>query len=200
VQSIIKICGARKILAAICAFGACFAATVGAHSEPAAVTGTTAAQINACALLSTAAVSQATGFPAHSGSRHDSGYESDGSYSSTCVWTLERENSGTDRTAALGGQSFVILNVMQWPEGSGLAQSFLQAFHEAAATGEIPGEPTPRDLGDAALWWGDGLAVRKGDVSFGIAVVMPGTEADVPGEPEAQLAAQILRRLEHRTE
>ncbi|MDZ7644361.1 MAG: hypothetical protein U5K76_09235 [Woeseiaceae bacterium] len=154
-------------------------------------------QINACALLSSAAVSEVTGFAAHSGKRRDSGYQANGAYSSTCVWILERDTPDTNQTSALGGRSFVILNVMRWPEGSGHARNFLGAFYEAAASGEIPSEPAPREFGDAALWWGDGLAVRKGDVSFGISVVIPGIQPDQPGELEGWLAPKILRRLEN---
>lgn len=185
---------ACTMLAAICALASW---PVAAHADGGTDVSTgRVAPANACALLSTGAILQATGFSAHEGVRLDSGYEPDGSYSSTCVWTLERE-AGSDRTAALGGRSFVILNVMQWPEGSGLAKTFLQAFHEAAARGEIPGEPIPRDFGDAALWWGDGLAVRTGDVSFGLSVVMPGMATDAPGEREELLIPEILQRLEN---
>jgi len=190
---------ALKLLAAICVLGS-WSATAGAQGAPTDSTGTGPAPINACALLSPAAIAEATGFSAQPGIRRDSGYESNGSYSSACVWILEREQIATDRNASLGGRSFVILNVMRWPDGSGLADSFLQAFHEAAASGEIPREPTPRDYGDAALWWGDGLAVRKGDVSFGISVVIPGIAPGHPGEFEERLAPAILRRLEQPTE
>jgi hypothetical protein len=190
---------ALRILTAFCVL-ASRAATTEAQNEPTASTGTSPAPVNACALLSPAAVSAVTDFPANPGIRRDSGYESNGSYSSTCVWTLEREKSGTDQNGPLGGRSFVILNVMRWPDGSGLAQSFLQAFHEAAAIGEIPREPAPRDYGDAALWWGDGLAVRKGDVSFGISVFIPGITPGHPGELEERLAPEILRQLEQPAE
>jgi len=190
---------ARRILILLCAMGGWSAAT-DARSEQNTDIETRPAAINACALLSPAAISEATGFPADAGARRDSGYESNGSYSSTCVWMLEREISSFDRRAALGGRSFVILNVMRWPKDSGLADTFLRAFHDAAATGEIPNEPTSRDFGDAALWWGDGLAVRKGDVSFGISVVIPGVHADHPGEIEGRLAPEILRNLEHPAE
>ena len=188
-------CDVRKILTAFCTLG-CLSVTTDARSESDASNETRPAQVNACALLSADEISAASGFPAQPGIRRDAGYESNGSYSSTCVWMLEREEADTDRAAALGGRSFVIVNAMQWPEGSGLADGFLQAFYEAAAMGEIPSEPAPRDFGDAALWWGDGLAVRKGDLSFGISVVIPGMESGQPGELEGLLALDILRELE----
>jgi hypothetical protein len=199
VQQKLGIFDTARTFTACCVLGGWSLAT-GAHGEPGVFIEAKPPPINACALLSSVAVTEATGFPAHSGDRHDSGYQTNGSYSSTCVWTLEREKSGSGQTASLRGRSFVILNVMRWPEGSGLADSFLQAFHEAAARGEIPGEPTPRDFGDAALWWGDGLAVRKGDVSFGISVVIPDKEAGPPGELEGRLVPKILQQLEHRTD
>jgi hypothetical protein len=195
VQAKFERCAARMILTAFCVLVG-WSLTTDAHSEPDAIVENGPAEVNACALLSPAEVSAATGFPAQTGIRRDAGYASNGAYSSSCVWLLDREQSGTDRTAPLGGRSFVILNVLRWPEGSGLADSFLQAFHEAAARGEIPGKPTPRDFGDAALWWGDGLAVRKGDVSFGLSVVSPGVEPGHPGEFEGRLIPTILRRLE----
>jgi len=186
---------AWKILAALCALTG-WSVTAAAQVQPGAIEENRPASVDACALLSPATVSEATGFPANAGIRRDSGYESNGAYSSTCVWLLERDGSDTGHSGSLGGRSYVILNVMRWPDGSGLADSFLQAFREAAAAGEIPSMPTPRDFGDAALWWGDGLAVRSGDVSFGLSVVMPGAESSQPGELEGRLAPAILQGLE----
>ena len=185
-------------LVACCILGS-WSASAGAQDEPITSPDERPAEIDACALLSPAAISEATGFPAKAGIRRDAGYESNGSYSSSCVWLLERENADASQNAALGGRSFVILNAMRWPAGSGRADSFLQAFRDAADRGEIPREPVPRDHGDAALWWGDGLAVRMDDVSFGISVVIPGISPSRPGEFEERLAAEILRNLEHPT-
>jgi hypothetical protein len=84
---------------------------------------------------------------------------------------------------------------MQWPTGSNLAGSFIDAFRTAASKGEIPKKPVPRQFGDEALWRGDGLAVRKGDVSFGISVSIPELADDSSDAFEAQLAPIILQRL-----
>lgn len=195
--------GARmsyKLIVAVYAFGSLL--------SPANVTGEDAMlpdrkpeQIDACALLAPAEISQIVGLPVETGVRRDAGYETNGSYSSTCVWAVKRGTAAPeDRTAPLGGRSFVILNAMRWPDGSGLARSFLEAFHEAARNGELPGKPSARDFGDEALWWGDGLAVRKRDVGFGISVFMPGAASNHPGEFEAQLAPKILRRLDQHAE
>lgn len=157
-----------------------------------------AAQIDACALLSSAEISQAIGLPVDNGSRKDAGFQSNGSYSSACVWVIQPDKTMKhDPSAPLGGRSFVILNAVQWPAGRGLARTYLQAFHDAAANGEIPSKPTARQFGDEALWWGDGLAVRKRDVSFGVSVFIPGSKSKRPIFEE-QLAPHILRRLDQR--
>jgi hypothetical protein len=161
--------------------------------SPAALT------IDACALLVPGEIATVIGLPVKPGVRRDAGLVSNGSYSSACVWEVDAGTSGpADPQAPLGGKSFVILNAMQWPTGSGLAHTFLDSFRQAAADGTIPGKPSARDFGDAALWWGDGLAVCKGDVSFGISVFLPTSAARPPkGVFEEQLAPRILRRLEH---
>lgn len=171
-----------------------------ATGEPGDAVETRPAPINACELLSPAAVAEATGSAAQPGIRRDAGYTSEGAYSSSCIWILDGDNTATDHAAPFGGRNFVILNAMRWPEGSGLADTFLQAFHEAAAIGEIPGAPVSRDYGDAALWWGDGIAVRTGDVSFGLSVVLRGVEPGHPGEFEERLAPAILRQIAASTE
>jgi len=131
--------------------------------------------------------------------RKDTGLEPDGSYSATCVWVLHTGQPDTENPdAPLDGESFVILHVMQWPAGSGLARNFLESFREAARTGDIPGKTSPRNFGDEALWWGDGLAVRKHDVSFGLSVLFPGKKVDHPGAFEERLAPYILTRLDAR--
>jgi hypothetical protein len=168
--------------------------------EPGDAVETRPAPINACELLSVAAVTEATGTAAQPGIRRDAGHTSDGAYSSTCIWILDGENVATDQPAFLRGRSYVILNAMRWPEGRGLADTFLQAFHDAAEIGEIPGAPASRDYGDAALWWGDGLAVRAGDVSFGLSVVLLHAEPGYPGEFEERLAPAVLRHLEQGAE
>lgn len=172
--------------------GAAAIVTNGASSA----TASGAQEINACALLDAARISDTLQRAVEDGRRKDLGFQSDGSYSSSCVWIVRSEKASTlDPTAPLGGRSFVILNATQWPPGSGLARTFLDAFRAAAAGGEIPSKPRPRDFGDEALWWGDGLAVRKGDVSFGLSVFLPGNTAAPATRYEEQLAPLILRRL-----
>ncbi len=157
--------------------------------------------INACSLLDAEAITKVVGLPVEPGIRRDSGRESNGSYSSTCLWVIRFAGSEVlDPDAPLGGRSFAILNVLTWRAGSGLSGSFLDAFQEAARTGLIPSVPEARAFGDRALWWGDGLAVAVADVSFGLSIYTPALEHAYPGEFEESLAPEILRNLDGQKE
>lgn len=158
--------------------------------------GADAEQVDACELLTSTEIADTVGLPVDDGINRDAGYEDDGSYSSACIWPIDTEASAEhDPAAPFGGRSFAILHVMKWPAGSGQSGKYLEAFRDAARIGEIPGEPVPRNFGEEALWWGDGLAVRQGDVSFGISVFLPKAPSGEPGVLEERLAPFVLRRL-----
>jgi len=156
--------------------------------------------IDACSLLNAADIEKVLGVAVEKGAKRDAGRESNGAYSSSCVWTFTGENRlPVDQSAPLGGRSFVILNAQRWPAGSEGARSFLNEFRAASAGGVLKKQPVARQFGDEALWWGDGLAVRRRDVSFGISVFTPrDTPARAnaqPGDREGRLAQMILARL-----
>lgn len=155
-------------------------------------------EINACALLTSAEISAAVGLTVDDGRRQDEGMSRDGQYSSTCMWTIE-PGKVPDQTAPGRGRRFVILNAQRWPTGRDMAKKFLQAFHESADKGVIPNKPAPRKFGDEALWWGDGLAVRRGDVSFGISVFMPKRDEARTSAMEEKLAPLVLHRLDRKS-
>lgn len=155
-------------------------------------------EINACELLSAAEITAAIGLPVDQGRRQDEGMSRDGQYSSSCIWMIE-PGKAPDQTAPGRGRRFVILNAMQWPAGKNMAKKFLEAFHESADKGVIPSKPAPRKFGDEALWWGDGLAVRRGDVSFGISVFMPKRDVARTSAMEEKLAPHVLRRLDKKS-
>ena len=158
-----------------------------------------AQELNACTLLAAEQISDEIGLPVENGFRKDLGFQADGSYSSTCVWIIQRDLAvAPNPRAPLGGKSFVILNATQWPAGSGLASGFLQDFRDAAVAGEIPSAPVPKSYGDEALWWGDGLAVRSGDVSFGVSVWMTSSRPNATVVYEEELAPHILQRVAER--
>ena len=155
-------------------------------------------EINACDLLTSAEISAAVGLPVDNGRREDEGMSRDGQYSSTCMWTIE-PGKAPDQTAPARGRRFVILNAQRWPAGRDMAKKFLQAFHESADKGVIANKPVHRKFGDEALWWGDGLAVRRGDVSFGLSVFMPKRDEARTSALEEKLVPHILRRLDRQS-
>lgn len=155
--------------------------------------------IDACALLRPAEIQRVIGTQVSAGVRRDFGLETNGAYSSSCVWLLGvQEAAPSGPSLDLAGRSYVILNAMQWPAGTGRARSFLDSFHEAKAGGVLAGELTPKKIGDDALWWGDGLAVVRRDTSFGLSVHFAAGRREAPGASEEQLAAHVLRRVDER--
>jgi hypothetical protein len=154
-----------------------------------------AALLDACSLLSSAEIFSVLKLPVETGTRADAGFESDGSYSSSCIWTVATEKQpALDPTAPMGGKRFVILNAIRWPAGSDRAGAYLEAFREASRKGDIDHTPQPKRFGDEALWWGDGLAVRRGDVGFGISVFVA-EKPEVLESFEEALAPLVLRHL-----
>ena len=147
-------------------------------------------RIDACALLDAAQIERAIGHAVEPGVRDDAGVESNGAWSSSCVWAF------TNPAGEAKARRFVILNAMQWPLGSGRAHEFLDSFREAAASGVLSSAPSVRSFGDEALWWGDGLAVRKRDTSFGLSVFWPRSPAKTAGLFEERLAPLVLSQLD----
>ena len=145
------------------------------------------ARIDACSMLDTAYVQRILGVPVSTGKRLDDGYTDDGAYSSTCFW-------GTSEAPELGG-TYAILNAMSWPKGSGGGAQFLQEFYQAADEQIIPAQPEPLTLGDQSLYWGDGVAVLSGDISFGISVRHSSTDKSIRRILEEALANKILQNL-----
>jgi hypothetical protein len=157
--------------------------------------------INACTFLKDEEIARILGRGIFPGERHDSGavvasdYVTPGTYSSTCLWRVVTNGPlPEDPNLSLGGASYVILNVMQWPLGSGRAKKFLQSFRDAARDGTIDQVPVPLRIADDGLWWGDGVAAYKGDRSFGVSVHLVGARTKERGMEEA-LARNIVRRL-----
>lgn len=134
-----------------------------------------AAPLNACSFLAAEDIEPVIGIQVDTGVRHDAGYvdqeaaPGESAYSSTCLWRISSDRDANDPSAPLGGARFVILNMMSWPDDVS-ASGFLQSFHQAVASGVISVSPVPLEIGDESLWWGDGVAVRLSNVSFGISV------------------------------
>jgi len=152
--------------------------------------------IDACGLLTPDDIASVTGKKAGapiSGGDEDT---SDGSRSSTCVWKLAGDaGAGTQALdAPLQGSNYAVLNIQSWPQGSDGARKFVEDFRDAAEHDLIPAKPVTVQVGDEALYWGDGVAVRKGNVSFGISVHLVGGKPTEQAMEEA-LAKTILGKL-----
>lgn len=157
--------------------------------------------INACALLSRTEVEDVVGKKVSESKRQDEGVIADnpfvttGTYSSTCYWQVVDPDLTPDPNLPMRGASFVILNAMQWPDGPEGAHRFLQGFHDAAKNGEIPSEPVAVEIKEEALWWGDGVAGRIRDRSYGISVHIVGNSKPQEKQHEEALARKIAPRL-----
>jgi hypothetical protein len=152
--------------------------------------------INACALLEQDEIAAAIGGEIMPGERSDSGLVTDGDaagvYSSTCLWrVVDEASSGAEPPP--GGAEYVIVQAMLWPSEK-TPETFLQSFHDAAAHGVIAHAPVPLPIGDAAIWWGDGVAVAKDQTSIGVSVRLNDEPEERRTAAEA-LAKRIVPRL-----
>jgi hypothetical protein len=157
--------------------------------------------VDACALLSDREVASTLKLDVMPADRRDDGKLDDrpgyeGSYSSTCVWRVQVDKDKDSVDLPMAGMRFAILNAITWPKGSGKAANFLQSFHDAAEHDIIPSKPIPlKGIGDDALWWGDGVASRVGDVSFGVSVFLQNGDKATQRAMEEALAKKIAGRL-----
>ena len=126
---------------------------------------------NACTLIAKEEVAKVVGGTVETAERKDDGKTEDGAYSSTCVWKVTGlAPMAAKPDAPFGGAAFAMLNTITWPAGSGMAKKYLEDFRDAAKQELIDMTPVAVQAGDEALWWGDGVAFRRGDVSFGVSV------------------------------
>lgn len=152
--------------------------------------------LDACSLISPADVAAVTGGTAGTGERNDAGDTDQGGYSSTCVWKLEGLPKLPEKQdAPFGGASFAMLNTIVWPAGTALAKKYVNDFWDAAKQDLIPSNPIAiKGIGEDALFWGDGVAVAKGDISFGVSVHV-GTDKKAEQAMEEALAKKIVPKL-----
>jgi hypothetical protein len=151
---------------------------------------------NACTLIAKEEVARVTGGTVEVGDRRDDGKTEDGAYSSTCVWKVTGLPALPAKpNAPFGGAAFAMLNTISWPAGSGQAKKYLEDFRDAAKQDLIDQTPVTVQAGDEALWWGDGVAFRRGDVSFGVSVHV-GTDKKAEQAMEEALAKKIVANFD----
>jgi hypothetical protein len=151
--------------------------------------------VDACALLTADDVSAVVGAKVEAGQKNDAGQVDGGGYSATCLWKVAGAPvASAAPEAPFEGARFAMLNTITWPSGSGLAQKYLADFYQAAKDNLIDNTPVPVKIGDDALWWGDGVAARKGDVSFGVSTHVGNDKAGERAMEEA-LARKVAGKL-----
>jgi len=150
---------------------------------------------NACSLVSSADIASVTGGQVRPGERNDSGTVERGGYSATCLWKIDGLPKLQKDGEPFEGTPFVMLNTIDWPAGGGMAKKYVEDFRDAARQDLIPAAPVEvKTIGDDSLFWGDGVAVAKGDVSFGISVHV-GTDKKAEQTMEEALARKIAPKL-----
>lgn len=177
-----------------------------------------AAAFDACALLTPEEVAKIVGMKVEAPRRNDSGKGKDGTYSSTCLWRgpnkiepagLWAKTKATvagwlgweDAPAAapndmpMAGVNFVILNAIAWPEGSDGAKNYIEDFRASARAHLIDNDPVSVGIGDEAIYWGTGVAARKGTTSFGVSVRFGKQDKKAQRAMEEALAKQAVARL-----
>jgi hypothetical protein len=160
------------------------------------------APINACAFLKDAEIKEIVGLEMTAGERHDDGEVGGsekiptGTYSSTCLWRAKLDvDKEPDPALPMGGTRFVILQAMAWPKAENAAD-FLAGFHDAFKEHIIPSAPVPVEgIGEQALWWGDGVAARKGPTSIGVSVFLQNGDKPTQRLMEEMLAKKIVARV-----
>jgi hypothetical protein len=171
-------------------------AALGIGSLSVARASTGLGEINPCHLLTTMEISAIVGQQVGAGKFVDGGETGEGAHTGTCLWLAPLPAGATPRRdKRMGGRGFVILNVQTWARGPGAARKFLNDFNEAFRQHDIDSRPVAVRVGaDDAIWWGDGVAGRKGAVSFGISVAQMGDKATRRPRDEA-LARLLVKRL-----
>ncbi len=101
----------------------------------------------------------------------------------------------------MGARGYAILNVfLLAPRQSGKRLALCKKFRDAAEGNLIPSKPVPVKIADEALWWGDGVAVKSGNVAFGISVHLVGgrpKERQMEETLGAKLAGRIAELPHH---
>jgi hypothetical protein len=152
------------------------------------------APIDACKLLTSDEIAAVTGKKVGAPIPKGAGSTAEDSYSSTCVWRIAGDSDQPTADVPLQGTNYAMLNAWSWLPGSDGPKRFLADFRDAAKKDLIDMVPVAVPVGDEALYWGDGVAVRKGPVNFGISVHLQGGK---PTEQtmETELAKKVLGRL-----
>ena len=149
--------------------------------------------IDACKLLTADEIAHVTGQKVGQAIPREDAAE-EGSVGSVCIWRVATDSSRATVDALLQGSNYVMLDARSWLPGNPGPAKFVQEFRDAAKQNLIDQTPVPVAVGDEAVYWGDGVAVRKGPYNFGISVHLQGGKATEQAM-ETALARKVLERL-----
>lgn len=145
-----------------------------------------AAEVAACPLLTADEVESVFGQILVADEREPTGGGLNQGRMTTCIWS------------PAGGRLGPTLSVIvwSWPAGSPGAAGYLEAFQQIAAEYPDLPQPEPLAIGDAALWDGNGVHVRKGDLTFSLATSMNALDPTSDARAKLEdLAAIVAGRL-----
>jgi hypothetical protein len=171
----------------------CFGIIVALITLPLPARADSPAPIDACKLLSADEIATVIGKKVGTPISRE-GAAAEGSTSSVCIWRVAEDSDRATVDAPLQGSNYVMLNAWSWEPGNSGPAKFLQEFRDAAKNNLIDSTPVPVAVGDEGLYWGDGVAIRKGSKNFGISVHLQGGK---PTEQamETSLAKKVVGRL-----
>ena len=162
-------------------------------SDESGKSGTVAASLDACALLTVEDFNAvfARTFNADKPGPSGGGGANQGAMMS-CAWVSPGAEVAGKPMASLNNTYFTNLIVWSWPAGSGGSDSYMKSFVDAAKTYNQPA-PVPVTLGDAALWGGETMHVKKGDVTMSLSLTGPGDEATKRAAAESLMKTALGR-------
>lgn len=167
-------------------------ALVASHS--ASPSASAVSPIDACKLIDKSQLVRILNEDVSDGRREDDGYTSDGAYSSTCVWKIVPRGESADSEQAAASHEMILLNAFRWIDNQA-SRKYLAAFVNASRDGTIAHPIERVALGDESLWWGDGLAVRVGNISFGVSVWRPAYDVAVRKQLSQELAKEVVNNV-----
>jgi len=94
----------------------------------------------------------------------------------SCAWTSPGPEVAGKPMASLKNTYFINLIEWSWPAGSNGGERYMKSMVDGAKVLDQP-VPVPVTLGDAALWGGKTMHVKKGDVTMSLTLTGPGEEA-----------------------
>ena len=151
---------------------------------PPAAIAAVAPTVPACPLLAVEEVSATLGIAVEAAEQPPSGGQEGQGRMTTCLWTP----SGGRLGATLS------LVVWAWPPGDVHAMGTLAAIRGAAA--DFPDRPPPETvaIGDDAVWDGDRIHVRAGQVTYTLATSLNALDATPDAKAKLEALAELVAR------